>query len=66
MPSFLGKDLETYGPFEEGDQTELPDEIVSVLLNKGRVEEVTDVHSTLNKDVPVTEEADSSQERTSG
>ncbi len=43
IPKFVGKNLETYGPFEEGDQVELPSEIVGVLLNKGRAEEISKI-----------------------
>ena len=39
VPQFLGKELEKYGPYEEGDQVELPHEIADILINKGRVEQ---------------------------
>jgi len=39
VPQFLGKELERYGPYEEGDQVELPHEIADILINKGRVEQ---------------------------
>lgn len=41
VPQFLGKELEKYGPFEEGDQTELPQEIANILISKGRAEEIS-------------------------
>ncbi|MAG08144.1 hypothetical protein CMO89_01620 [Candidatus Woesearchaeota archaeon] len=36
---FMGKELEVYGPFEEGDTAELPAEIVELLIDKGNAEE---------------------------
>jgi len=38
VPRFVGKELETYGPFEEEDVANLPKEIADVLVAKGRVE----------------------------
>jgi len=32
---FVGKELELYGPYNEGEITELPDEIAEILLEKG-------------------------------
>lgn len=40
VPSFLGKELETYGPFEENDIATIPAEIVDVLIKKKRAEEI--------------------------
>ena len=40
VPRFVGKELETYGPFEEEDITTLPTEIADVLIVKGRAEEI--------------------------
>lgn len=40
VPKFIGKELETYGPFEEEDIATLPAEIADVLIAKGRVEEI--------------------------
>lgn len=62
VPKFVGKNLESYGPFEEGDKVELPNEIVNVLLNKGRAEEVAGENNKLSDDVPVAGETDPSQE----
>lgn len=41
VPKFVGKELEEYGPFEEEDIASLPIEIANVLINKGRVEEIS-------------------------
>ncbi len=41
VPKFVGKELEEYGPFEEEDIASLPVEIVNVLINKERVEEIS-------------------------
>ncbi|MFP4112581.1 MAG: hypothetical protein ACLFPQ_05680 [Candidatus Woesearchaeota archaeon] len=40
VPKFVGKELETYGPFEKEDTARLPLEIADVLIKKGRAEEV--------------------------
>ena len=40
VPKFVGKELEEYGPFEEDDIANLPNEIADVLINKDRVEEI--------------------------
>lgn len=40
VPEFMGTDLESYGPFEEGDQTELPEENADILVNRGSAEKV--------------------------
>ncbi len=42
VPKFVGKELEEYGPFEEEDIASLPVEIANVLLNKKRVEEISE------------------------
>ncbi len=42
VPKFVGKELEEYGPFEEEDIASLPIEIANVLINKGRVEEISE------------------------
>jgi len=39
VPKFVGKKLETYGPFEEGDEAELPRIIAKILINKDKAEE---------------------------
>lgn len=40
VPKFIGKELEEYGPFEEEEITNLPEEIANVLIKKGRAEEI--------------------------
>ena len=40
MPSFIGTDLKTHGPFEAGDETTLPIEIVNLLSTANHVEEL--------------------------
>jgi DNA replication initiation complex subunit (GINS family) len=42
VPKFVGKELEEYGPFEEEDIASLPVEIATVLINKQRVEEISE------------------------
>ena len=39
VPKFVGKDMTIFGPYDPGAETELPEEIVTVLLKKGRIEE---------------------------
>lgn len=40
VPEFMGTDLESYGPFEEGDRAEIPRENAEILVNRGSAEEV--------------------------
>ena len=40
VPRFVGRHLEVYGPFEEDDTANLPEEIADILINKGRAEEI--------------------------
>ncbi len=40
VPKFLGHQLEVYGPFEEDDTANLPEEIADILIKKGRAEEI--------------------------
>ncbi|MFH1399923.1 MAG: hypothetical protein ABIH41_00240 [Nanoarchaeota archaeon] len=40
VPRFLGRQMETYGPFAQDDVAELPDIIANILVKKGRAEEV--------------------------
>ncbi len=42
VPKFIGKELESYGPFEEEDMATLPNEIADVLIGKERAEEITE------------------------
>jgi DNA replication initiation complex subunit (GINS family) len=41
VPSFLGPELEEYGPFDEEEIANLPSKIVSILVKKERAEEIT-------------------------
>lgn len=41
IPKFIGKELETYGPYEEEDMATLPTDIADVLISKGRAEEMS-------------------------
>jgi len=40
VPSFVWKDLKEYGPFEEGEETEIFEEVADLIIEKGRAEEV--------------------------
>jgi len=40
VPRFVGRHLEVYGPFEEDDTANLPEEIADILIKKGRAEEI--------------------------
>ncbi|MBC5792525.1 MAG: DNA replication complex GINS family protein [Nanohaloarchaea archaeon] len=40
VPEFMGTDLESYGPFEEGDQVNVPEENAEILVNRGNAEMV--------------------------
>lgn len=40
VSEFMGTDLETYGPFEEGDEVEVPEENAEILVNRGNAERV--------------------------
>lgn len=40
VPEFMGTDLESYGPFEEGDSPVIPDDNAEILVNRGNAEEV--------------------------
>jgi len=42
VPKFVGRELETYGPFDSGDVANLPTEIAKVLIKKDRAEAVQD------------------------
>jgi len=41
VPKFVGEELEVYGPFEEDDVANLPERIASLLIKKGRAEELS-------------------------
>lgn len=38
VPEFMGTDLEAYGPFEDGDQAEVPEDNAEILDNRGNAE----------------------------
>lgn len=40
VPSFVWKDLKEYGPFEEGEETEIFPEVAELIIEKGRAVEV--------------------------
>ena len=40
VPKFVGKELEVYGPFEAEEIASIPNEIASLLVAKGRAEEI--------------------------
>jgi len=42
IPKFIGKELETYGPFDTDDIASLPSPIADVLIKKNRAEEISD------------------------
>ncbi|MFB6182883.1 MAG: hypothetical protein ABEI78_02355 [Candidatus Nanohaloarchaea archaeon] len=43
VPEFMGTDLETYGPFNEGDKARLPEENAEILVNRGNAERIEKV-----------------------
>lgn len=40
VPEFMGTDLESYGPFEEGEKVEIPEDNAEILINRGNAEEI--------------------------
>ncbi|MCX8147114.1 MAG: hypothetical protein N3D84_01455 [Candidatus Woesearchaeota archaeon] len=42
VPSFIGPSLEVYGPYEENENADVPEEIAKLLVEKGRAELVDD------------------------
>ena len=40
MPSFVWKDMKTYGPFDVGEETEIFPEVADLLVRKGRAEKL--------------------------
>ncbi len=40
VPRFVGKELEVYGPFEQEEIANVPNEIAKILIAKGRAEEI--------------------------
>ena len=41
VPEFMGTDLEAYGPFEEGEQVEIPEDNAEILVNRGNAEKLS-------------------------
>ena len=41
VPEFMGTDLEAYGPFEEGEQAEIPEDNAEILVNRGNAEQLS-------------------------
>jgi len=40
VPEFMGTDLESYGPFEEGEEVKIPEDNAEILVNRGNAEEI--------------------------
>lgn len=40
VPKFVGRDLEVYGPYQEEDMANLPNEIADLLISKDKAEEI--------------------------
>ncbi|MBI5065580.1 hypothetical protein HZA97_05065 [Candidatus Woesearchaeota archaeon] len=40
VDTFIGRELEEYGPFDEGDTTELPKELAEILVNEKKVTKI--------------------------
>lgn len=40
VPEFMGTDLESYGPFDEGEEVEIPEDNAEILVNRGNAEVV--------------------------
>lgn len=38
VPEFMGTDLESYGPFEDGEKAEVPEQNAEILVNRGNAE----------------------------
>lgn len=38
VPEFMGTDLEAYGPFDEGEEVEIPEDNAEILVNRGNAE----------------------------
>lgn len=41
VPEFMGTDLEAYGPFEEGEEVEIPEDNAEILVNRGNAEKLS-------------------------
>lgn len=40
VPEFMGTDLNTYGPFDEGEEVQIPEDNAEILVNRGNAEEI--------------------------
>ncbi|MFP4118147.1 MAG: hypothetical protein ACLFTR_04450 [Candidatus Woesearchaeota archaeon] len=40
VPRFIGKEMESYGPFSQGNTADLPEQIANILINKGRAKKI--------------------------
>jgi DNA replication initiation complex subunit (GINS family) len=49
LPKFVGVDLKAYGPFKEGDSTELPDKEAQLLVRRGIAEYIGGVPNEISK-----------------
>ena len=41
VSEFMGTDLEAYGPFEEGEEAEIPEDNAEILVNRGNAEQLS-------------------------
>jgi DNA replication initiation complex subunit (GINS family) len=41
VPEFMGTDLEAYGPFNEGEEAEIPEDNAEILVNRGNAEQIS-------------------------
>jgi DNA replication initiation complex subunit (GINS family) len=49
LPKFVGTDLKVYGPFKEGDITELPEKEAQLLVSRGIAEHMGGVSNEVSK-----------------
>jgi len=49
LPKFVGTDLKVYGPFKEGDMTELPEKEAQLLVSRGIAEQTGGVSNEVSK-----------------
>ncbi|MFB6116518.1 MAG: hypothetical protein ABEK10_03310 [Candidatus Nanosalina sp.] len=42
VPEFMGTDLEAYGPFDKGEEVQIPDDNAEILVNRGNAERIKD------------------------
>jgi len=40
VPEFMGTDLESYGPFDQGEEVKVPEDNAEILVNRGNAEEI--------------------------